>query len=111
MRARTLALKLACGCGACRAGAARERGPWRQGRVTHAPLVVCAVEWVRSATSIIATSRIPSTCASAGGNYEITGTGTYTLRSGELRPVVGPAVCLVSDLDGTMVGGSESHMV
>lgn len=40
----------------------------------------------------------------AGGNYEISSPGIYTLRSGEVAPVTGQPVCLVSDLDGTMVG-------
>jgi hypothetical protein len=34
----------------------------------------------------------------------ISAPGTYTLRSGSINPVAGRAVCLVSDLDGTMVG-------
>ncbi|KAI8471812.1 MAG: sucrose-6F-phosphate phosphohydrolase-domain-containing protein [Monoraphidium minutum] len=39
-----------------------------------------------------------------GGNYEISAAGAYTLRSGAIKAVKGRAVCLVSDLDGTMVG-------
>ncbi|WIA20655.1 hypothetical protein OEZ85_005031 [Tetradesmus obliquus] len=42
-----------------------------------------------------------------GGNYVITTPGTYTLRNGSLSQLPAaspPAVMLVSDLDGTMVG-------
>eukprot|EP00879_Flechtneria_rotunda_P009113 GHRR01009540.1.p1 GENE.GHRR01009540.1~~GHRR01009540.1.p1 ORF type:complete len:351 (+),score=105.97 GHRR01009540.1:250-1302(+) len=41
-----------------------------------------------------------------GGNYTITGPGTYTLRRGTLvaLPPGPPPVMIVSDLDGTMVG-------
>eukprot|EP00775_Hariotina_reticulata_P009256 gene9256-9422_t len=42
----------------------------------------------------------------AGGNYTITAPGTYTLRHGSLSRLaaVPPAVMIVSDLDGTMIG-------
>ncbi|GBF87879.1 sucrose phosphatase [Raphidocelis subcapitata] len=43
-----------------------------------------------------------------GGNYEVAAPGIYALRGGALAPVEGTPVCLVSDLDGTMVGDDAS---
>lgn len=44
-----------------------------------------------------------------GGNYEVAAPGIYALRGGALAPVKGTPVCLVSDLDGTMVGISAGN--
>lgn len=43
-------------------------------------------------------------CQCAGGNYIIPDSGTYSLQAGAVSSVSGPAVMVVSDLDGTMVG-------
>ena len=38
-----------------------------------------------------------------GGNYVISQMGNFTLRDGEIKPVKGRPVLVVSDLDDTMV--------
>jgi sucrose-6F-phosphate phosphohydrolase len=42
--------------------------------------------------------------AAGGGNFAVPNAGVYTVRGGAVSRVSGPAVCVVSDLDGTMVG-------
>lgn len=42
-----------------------------------------------------------------GGNYRIALPGNWRLRDGQLAPVSTPPVCLVSDLDDTMIGDDE----
>ncbi|GAX82353.1 hypothetical protein CEUSTIGMA_g9782.t1 [Chlamydomonas eustigma] len=41
---------------------------------------------------------------SYGGNFVITGPGQYKVEGGAIQTVSGPAIMVVSDLDGTMVG-------
>ncbi|GAX82355.1 hypothetical protein CEUSTIGMA_g9784.t1 [Chlamydomonas eustigma] len=41
---------------------------------------------------------------SYGGNFVITGPGRYKVEGGAIQTVSGPAIMVVSDLDGTMVG-------
>ncbi|KAL6764257.1 sucrose-6F-phosphate phosphohydrolase-domain-containing protein [Haematococcus lacustris] len=43
-----------------------------------------------------------------GGNYQAVGPGAYVVRGGQLSAVTGPAVMVVSDLDGTMVGDDSA---
>ena len=48
----------------------------------------------------------------AGGNYSLTGQGSYILRDGAITPVSGSRFLVVSDLDDTLVGddaGQSCH--